>query len=395
MTATSTAALPADFTTAKNPIRIGQIGLGGGIAGSHLNEMLANANFRVVAGCDPTLQDPRAKENAQCVTSLGGKIYATHKDLLGDPNVEAVVIAAPHVTHKAITLDAFAAGKHVLCEKPMATHTDDCRAMVEAQRATGLVGAVQMQHVGRSSMLNLRRRLQEGAIGRLCEIFLSSLWWRENPYFERVGWAGKKMINHQWNLDGVMMNQGIHYINQMLIIAAPGNLPAVATARDIKCGLYRFHDTPALEMEDAAFITAVLNTPDSPRVTALVTTCYQPERHAIEIIGEGGRALWNGTGYIFADGKPLEQFNDDNQEFDGSSRVFNSFAAAIRTGVAPMTAFDKIARTTEFVLGCYAAADWHISPAPWNQVGSLPDVLNRTMEGRCLPNELMPRPTWA
>ncbi len=76
-------------------------------------------------------------------------------------------------------------------------------------------------------------------------------------------------------------------------------------------------------------------------------------------------------------------------------KIGRPFAAAIRAGVAPMTAFDKIARTTEFVLGCYAAADWHISPAPWNQVGTLPDVLHRTMEGRCLPNELMPRPTWA
>ena len=189
------------------PIRVGQIGLGGGIAPMHLTEMEKNPNFQVVAGCDVKLDDPNVAKQAARVTAAGGKIYPDYQSLLQDPRVEAVCIAVPHFLHRAVTVASFQAGKHVLCEKPMATHPDECRMMLDARNASGRVGAVQMQHVGRSSMLELRQAIHGGAIGKIQEIFLSSLWWREESYYGRAAWAGKKMMEGQWNLDGVMFNQ--------------------------------------------------------------------------------------------------------------------------------------------------------------------------------------------
>jgi len=378
-----------------NPVRVGQIGIGGGIGPLHLEEMEKNPNFTIVAGCDSRLQSETVAKHSARITALGGKIYSDYRELLADPRVEAVCIAAPHFLHREMTVAAFEAGKHVLVEKPMAIHPDDCRAMLDVQKKSGKVGAVQMQHVGRKSMLELRRHIQAGAIGSMKEIFLSSLWWRENPYYERVAWAGKKMFGNNWNLDGIMFNQAIHFINQTLILCAPGDLPAVAGTRDVEVALYKFHDTPALEMEDCAFITARLDTPDAPRLWAIATTCSRVDRHSIEIIGERGRALWNGTGYLFVDGQPAQEFTDDNKEFGGSSRVFNSFADAVRTGSRPITDFSAICKTTDFVFSCYQRADWKIKKAPWSATDVLPEVFRQVHQQRKLPAALKSAPAWA
>jgi predicted dehydrogenase len=379
----------------ENPVRVGQIGIGGGIGPLHIDEMEKNANFKLVAGCDSRLENESVAKHAARITALGGKLYADYRELLQDPQVEAVCIAAPHFLHREMSIAAFQAGKHVLVEKPMAVYPDDCRAMLEAQKLAGKVGAVQMQHVGRKSILELRQHIQSGAIGRIKEIFLSSLWWRENPYYQRVAWAGKKMFGNNWNLDGIMFNQAIHFINQTLILCAPGELPAVSGTRDVEVALYKFHDTSALEMEDCAFITATLDTPDAPRLFAIATTCSRVDRHSIELIGEHGRALWNGVGYLFVDGQPALEFTDDSKEFGGASRVFNSFASAVRGGPRPITDFAAIARTTDFVFSCYQRADWKIKKAPWAATDGLPEIFRQVHQQRNLPARLKTVPTWA
>ncbi len=378
-----------------SPIRMGQIGLGGGIAPMHLTEMEKNPNFQVAAACDIRLDDPNVAKQAARVTAAGGKIYPDYQTLLQDPAVEAVCIAVPHFLHRQVTVAAFKAGKHVLCEKPMATHPDECRMMLEAQKASGRVGAVQMQHVGRSSMLELRKAIHGGAIGKIREIFLSSLWWREESYYNRAAWAGKKMMEGQWNLDGVMFNQAVHFINQALILASPGDLPAVAHAENIRTALYRFHDSPALEMEDTAITQATLTTPDRPRLTMVATTCSRQERHMIEILGDAGRAIWNGMGYLLSHGQPSTEFHDDARDFEGNMRTFNSFALAIRTGSTPITDFSQIIKTTDFIFSCYQAAAWNIKKAPWAATENLTAVFGQIARQRALPTELNPRPQWA
>ena len=64
------------------------------------------------------------------------------RELVADPNVEAVVIATPQSMHREIALAAFDLKKPVLCEKPLGASLDDSRAMVEAARASGAVNMV-------------------------------------------------------------------------------------------------------------------------------------------------------------------------------------------------------------------------------------------------------------
>lgn len=87
------------------------------------------------------------------------------QDLVADPKVQAVVIASPQSTHRAIAEAAFAAGKPVFCEKPLGASLDDAKAMVAAAEASGLPNMIGFNYVRTPATQFVRQLLAEGAIG--------------------------------------------------------------------------------------------------------------------------------------------------------------------------------------------------------------------------------------
>jgi predicted dehydrogenase len=86
--------------------------------------------------------------------------------MAASPEVDAVLVTTPNASHLVDVLAAIDAGKHVLCEKPMAMNADECRQMVEAARRRGVVFGV--AHVFRfdESVLRFRELLKSGKIGK-------------------------------------------------------------------------------------------------------------------------------------------------------------------------------------------------------------------------------------
>ena len=89
------------------------------------------------------------------------------QDLVADPKVQAVVIASPQSTHRAIAEAAFAAGKPVFCEKPLGASLDDAKAMTAAAEASGLTNMIGFNYVRTPATQFVRQLLREGAIGRV------------------------------------------------------------------------------------------------------------------------------------------------------------------------------------------------------------------------------------
>ena len=87
--------------------------------------------------------------------------------LVADPRIEAVVIAAPQETHRAIAEAAFALGKPVFCEKPLGATLDDSRAMVAAATASGCVNMVGFNYIRTPASQFARALVQRGEIGRI------------------------------------------------------------------------------------------------------------------------------------------------------------------------------------------------------------------------------------
>jgi predicted dehydrogenase len=95
------------------------------------------------------------------------RAYGSYREVLDDPGVDAVYIPLPNELHRPWVLAAADAGKHVLCEKPLALDADEARAMVEHCRARGVVlmEAFMWRHQPRTAAL--RRLVAEGTIGTL------------------------------------------------------------------------------------------------------------------------------------------------------------------------------------------------------------------------------------
>ena len=87
------------------------------------------------------------------------------QSLVNDPKVEAVVIASPQDTHRAIAEAAMALGKPVLCEKPLSGTLADARAMVKAAEASGVPNMIGFNYIRTPASQFARRLLAEGAIG--------------------------------------------------------------------------------------------------------------------------------------------------------------------------------------------------------------------------------------
>lgn len=89
------------------------------------------------------------------------------RELVADPKVQAVVIASPQSTHRAIAEAAFAAGKPVFCEKPLGASLADAEAMVAAAERSGQPNMIGFNYVRTPATQYVRRLLAEGALGRI------------------------------------------------------------------------------------------------------------------------------------------------------------------------------------------------------------------------------------
>src|SRR5882724_875216 len=111
------------------PVRYGIIGCGAIAQRRHLPECAANPASKVAALADPVKE--RVEEIA---AKYSAKAYTDYKEMLKDKELDAIVVCGPNTLHAAQSIEALQAGKHVLCEKPMATTREDAKAMIDTAK---------------------------------------------------------------------------------------------------------------------------------------------------------------------------------------------------------------------------------------------------------------------
>ena len=113
-------------------LRVGIIGCGKIAQVRHIPEYLDNEHAQIAGFYDRSME--RAQEMAR---KFGGKVYKSYHELLENGEIDAVSVCVPNNLHAEVTIAALQAGKHVLCEKPMATTLQECEDMVVTAEATG------------------------------------------------------------------------------------------------------------------------------------------------------------------------------------------------------------------------------------------------------------------
>lgn len=147
-------------------LRIAIIGCGGIANRKHLPALATKKEVcELVAFCDILIE--RAEKAKHEFGSEDAKVYTDYKELLKDESIDVVHVLTPNVSHSPITVAAFEANKHVMCEKPMADTTEAAAKMIEAWKKTDRKFTVGYQNRFRSEVQALYQSCRNGDLGEI------------------------------------------------------------------------------------------------------------------------------------------------------------------------------------------------------------------------------------
>ena len=146
-------------------VKVGIIGCGGIGQNKHMPSLHKIPNVEIVAFCD--LIEERAQMCKEKFGTPDAFVCTDYKELLAIEDIEVVHVLTPNREHAQITVDALYAGKHVMCEKPMAKTAEGARQMVAAAKATGKKLAIGYQHRMKPQALYAKEYIDSGAMGEI------------------------------------------------------------------------------------------------------------------------------------------------------------------------------------------------------------------------------------
>ncbi|QDH20580.1 Gfo/Idh/MocA family protein [Saccharibacillus brassicae] len=181
-------------------VRIGLIGCGS-ISDSHLQAYAANPQVKLTAVCD--LNEERARRTAKQYGIDG--VHTDYRQLLADPNIDAVSICTWNNSHAEISIAALRAGKNVLCEKPLCKTVDEALAIRQAVEETGRV--LQVGYVRRhaANIEVLKRFIDAGDLGEL--------YYAKASLIRRLGNPGGWFADEERSGGGPLIDIGVHVID--------------------------------------------------------------------------------------------------------------------------------------------------------------------------------------
>ncbi|MFJ7495452.1 Gfo/Idh/MocA family protein [Streptomyces sp. NPDC097727] len=234
---------------------------------------------RLVGICEPA---PLSDDE---LDAFAGELPAQSADfgaLLDSTGARAAVICTPIQTHTELALTAAARSVHLLLEKPPAATYADFARMTDGVRAAGIACQIGFQSFGSHAVPAVRELLRSGAIGTLRGIGAAGAWVRDDAYYRRAPWAGRRRIGTVDVVDGVLTNPLAHAVATALELADRGRAEDVAS---IETELFRAHD---IEADDTSCVR--ITTTDGLPVTAAVTLCAEQAGEPYVIVhGDRGR----------------------------------------------------------------------------------------------------------
>lgn len=193
-----------------NKMRVAIIGAGN-IAHAHLDGYLRDDRCEVRALCDiypekcGKLCDDLSVKDRSRIT-----ITKDYTQLLGRDDIDLVSICLPPSLHQEVSCAFLLAGKHVLCEKPMAASLEEADRMLEAQKRSGKLLAIISQNRFRQDAWNVKRMLDQGVFGKTYLTRVYSMWFRGTNYYD-LWWRGT------WEKEGggCTLNHSVHQIDML------------------------------------------------------------------------------------------------------------------------------------------------------------------------------------
>ena len=223
------------------PVRILILGTGG-MAKNHAEAFAAIPGVTVVAGIDTRAEPLAAFQSAHNIPHG----FASMQEAIAWGGFDAVTNVTPDAAHYPTTLPFLAAGKHVLCEKPLATNAKDAEEMTAAAEKAGVVNMVNLSYRNVPALQKAAQMVRDGAIGTIRHFEASYLQsWLTQPawgHWDREPqWLWRLSTKH--GSKGVLGDVGIHILDFATFIAG-------MDATQVSCLLQTFDKAPGGQIGD-------------------------------------------------------------------------------------------------------------------------------------------------
>ncbi|KQZ85316.1 dehydrogenase [Microbacterium sp. Root166] len=332
--------------TATRSLRCALVGTGA-VANLHARAVAAHPRADLVAVTDlsQTAADAFAQRHG---------IPTVHPDLeslLAAEHPDVVLICTPPAVHREQSLAAFAAGAHVIVEKPPAPSLDELDDMRTAAAEAGRELAVVFQQRTGTAAAHVRRLLQDGSLGRPLLAQCQTLWFRDAEYFA-VPWRGK------WETEGggTTLGHGIHQLDLLTFLlgdwarveARLWRLDRETETEDVSTATVVF---------EGGVVAQVVSSTVSPRETSSIRIDTQKATITVDHLYGHGHENWRITPapHITEAEADTWALPELEERSDHGPLLRDVFDALLDGTPLPPTA-DAPARTLELVAAIYASA---------------------------------------
>ena len=323
--------------------------IGCGVAGQH------HARAWVAHGCELVWAvdlEPRRAESLRALHP-GAQMSADYGAVLRDDAVDAVDICLPHNLHAPVAVDAALAGKHVLCEKPLACTLKEADRMIAAADRGGVILMVAENVRFDPTYLRVQRLLQDGAIGTPALIQVTREAYLRRSFLEERQW----FLDQESAAGGIMMSGGIHDLETMRMLLGPIDSIYALRARQ------RFHEMEGDDTSVAVvrFRSGAVGTLVESFILKNLATASGPEVHTLRVDGDDGSiAVQIGEPIcLFSERAPwtsdlgLAEHRIHVAKGDTTLELVRAFCNSVHSGEEPVTSGRRQRRALELVLAAY------------------------------------------
>jgi predicted dehydrogenase len=267
----------------------------------------------------------------------GFAAFGQYAAALADPRIDAVLVATPPAHHLALTLDALAAGKHVIVEKPAFLHSSDVDAVAAAAANAGRTVLVAENYAYKPVTVLLGRLLEAGEIGALRMVRLSALKYQETP-----DWRGSTELAG----GGALFEGGVHWANLLAWLG-----PEIVDIRG-----FRPNGGAAPERTMVVVVRYA-----NGAVGTLHHSWETPARlkglSLSQILGNQGTIVFESNGlFVLLNGKRRRILFPGFRDLKGFRAMFSDFLNALETGAAPRMTLRMARRDLALVETAYRTA---------------------------------------
>ncbi len=284
------------------------------------------------------------------------KAFKDEAELLSCKDIDVVCICTPSGYHHTSVIAAARAGKHIICEKPLAINKEQLDACEAECKKSGVTVSVISQNRYAKNINQVKSAIDEGLLGKIVCADIYMKYYRSQEYYDSGSWRGTKRIDG----GGALMNQGIHGVDLLLYLA--GSIKSVYAVSKTLVRNIEVEDTLSAVVEYESGATGVIQA---------TTSVYPGYPRRLDINGEKGSIVldetsivrWdiqNGGGHddvvlmpSFTNGASTPTAISN----DGHIRQISDTIRCIREGQKPLSGLADGRRAVDVILAIYKSAE--------------------------------------